>query len=107
MVQRREKEKDSRYIQEASAPAAAPCIRPVTCLRHMYTSNTACYDMGRAVCVYRLKVQRKEKEKDSRYIQEASAPATAKVQIDYRLRYTQLITSFPWTPAQRVVYSRP
>jgi len=30
MVQRREKEKDSRYIQEASAPAAAPCIRPVT-----------------------------------------------------------------------------
>ena len=30
MVQRREKEKYSRYIQEASAPAAAPCIRPVT-----------------------------------------------------------------------------
>jgi len=39
MVQRREKEKDSRYIQEASAPAAAPCIRPVTCLRHKYTCN--------------------------------------------------------------------
>jgi hypothetical protein len=39
MVQRGEKEKDSRYIPEASAPAAAPCIRPVTCLRHMYTSN--------------------------------------------------------------------
>jgi hypothetical protein len=30
MVQRREKEKYSRYIEEASAPAAAPCIRPVT-----------------------------------------------------------------------------
>jgi hypothetical protein len=30
MVQRREKEKDSRYIQEASAPAARPCIRLVT-----------------------------------------------------------------------------
>jgi len=30
MVQRSEKEKDSRYIQEASAPAAVPCIRPVT-----------------------------------------------------------------------------
>jgi len=29
MVQRREKEKDSRYIQEASAPAAVPCVRPV------------------------------------------------------------------------------
>jgi len=39
MVQRREKEKDSRYIQEASAPAAEPCIRPVTCLRHKYTCN--------------------------------------------------------------------
>jgi len=24
----------------------------------------------------------------------------AKVQIDYRLRYAQLITSFPWTPAR-------
>jgi len=30
MVQRREKEKDSRYIQEASAPAAGPCIKLVT-----------------------------------------------------------------------------
>jgi hypothetical protein len=30
MVQRREKEKDSRYIQKASAPAVKPCIRPVT-----------------------------------------------------------------------------
>ena len=39
VVQRREKEKDSRYIQEASAPAAAPCIRPVSCLRYKYTCN--------------------------------------------------------------------
>ena len=30
MVQRREKEKDSRYMQKTSAPAAGPCIRPVT-----------------------------------------------------------------------------
>jgi hypothetical protein len=29
-VEKREKEKDSRYIQKASAPAAGPCIRPVT-----------------------------------------------------------------------------
>ena len=41
----REKEKNSRYIQEASAPVAEQCIRPVTCLRHMYTSNSVCYDM--------------------------------------------------------------
>jgi len=41
-TEKREKEKDLRYIQEASAPAAEPCIRPVTCLRHMYTSNTRC-----------------------------------------------------------------
>jgi hypothetical protein len=27
---KREKKKDSRYIQEASAPATVPCIRPVT-----------------------------------------------------------------------------
>jgi len=39
MVQRKEKEEESRYIQEASAPAATPCIRPVTCLRHNYTCN--------------------------------------------------------------------
>jgi hypothetical protein len=40
-TEKREGEKE-RYIQEASAPAAAPCIRPVTCLRHMYTSNISC-----------------------------------------------------------------
>ena len=45
MVQRREKEKDSRYIQEASAPVAASCIRP------LYICNKACYDMGRTVCI--------------------------------------------------------
>jgi hypothetical protein len=44
MVQRREKENNSRYIQEASAPAATPCIRPVTCLRHKYTCNIPCYE---------------------------------------------------------------
>jgi hypothetical protein len=31
--------------------------------------------------------------------------ASAEVQIDYRLRYAQLIASFPWTPAQRAAYS--
>jgi len=41
-TEKREKEKDSRYIQEASAPAAEPCIRPVTCLRHKYTCNIGC-----------------------------------------------------------------
>jgi hypothetical protein len=35
-------EKNSRYMQEASDPAAEQCIRPVTCLRHMYTSNSVC-----------------------------------------------------------------
>ena len=30
---------------------------------------------------------------------------SAKVQIDYRLRYAQLIASFPWTPARRAAYS--
>jgi hypothetical protein len=40
-TEKREKEKNSRYIREASAPAAEPCIRPVTCLQHMYTSNTS------------------------------------------------------------------
>jgi len=29
-TEKREKEKDSRYMQEASAPAGGPCIRPVT-----------------------------------------------------------------------------
>jgi len=38
-TEKREKEKDFKYIQEASAPAAELCIRPVTCLRHMYISN--------------------------------------------------------------------
>ena len=32
--------------------------------------------------------------------------STAKVHIDYRLRYAQLIASFPWTPARRAAYSR-
>ena len=41
--------------------------------------HRACYDMGRTVCIDRLKVQRREKEKDSRYIQEASAPAAVTV----------------------------
>jgi len=45
MVQRREQEKDSRYIQEASAPAAAPCIRPVT----PCTSVTVEYPMASGV----------------------------------------------------------
>jgi hypothetical protein len=35
------------------------------------------------------------------YQKQAKSPA--KMQIDYRLRYAQLITSFPWTPARRAV----
>jgi hypothetical protein len=35
-----------------------------------------------------------------------SLPSSAKVQIDYsRLRYVQLIASFPWTPARCAAYS--
>jgi hypothetical protein len=49
MVQWREKEKNSRYIQEASAPAATPCIRPVTCLRHKYTCNSFLTPLGRVI----------------------------------------------------------
>jgi len=37
-TEKREKEKDSRYIQEALAPAVGPCIRPVTsCTSVTYT----------------------------------------------------------------------
>jgi len=36
------------------------------------------WKLGRTVCVYSM-VQRREKEKDSRYIQEASAPAAVTV----------------------------
>ena len=36
------------------------------------------WKLGRTVCVYSI-VQRREKEKDSRYIQEASAPAAVTV----------------------------
>ena len=42
-------EKNLRYIQEASAPAAEPCIRSVPCLRHMYTSNSVNHDLGRVI----------------------------------------------------------
>ena len=43
MVQRREKEKESRYIQEASAPAAMTIYQPCNI---MYICNIQCYDMG-------------------------------------------------------------
>jgi len=46
ILQRSQKDKDSRYIEAASAPAAAPCIRPLTSLQHMYTSGTVCYISG-------------------------------------------------------------
>jgi len=47
-----------------------------------------CYDStkGRTVCVYSM-VQRREKEKDTRYIQEASAPAAATVYQTYNVIY--------------------
>jgi len=77
MVLRREKKKDSRYIQEASAPAAVQCIRAVTSCTSV-TINVTIWKLGRTVCVYSM-VQRREKDKDSRYIQEASAPAAVTV----------------------------
>jgi len=40
--------------------------------------NVTIWKLGRTVCVYSM-VQRREKEKDSRYIQEASAPAAVTV----------------------------
>jgi hypothetical protein len=40
------------------------------------TNTVTIWKLGRTVCVYSM-VQRREKEKDSRYIQEASAPVTA------------------------------
>jgi hypothetical protein len=40
-VTEKKEEKDLRYIQKASALAAEPCIRPVTCLRYKYTCNTS------------------------------------------------------------------
>jgi hypothetical protein len=55
-TEKREKEKDSRYIQEASAPAAEPCIKPVTCLRHKYTCNIGCC-MGTLHCELQLRLQ--------------------------------------------------
>jgi hypothetical protein len=46
--------------------------------------HRACYDMGRTVCIDRLKVQRREKEKDLRYIQ-ALAPAAVTVYQIYNM----------------------
>jgi len=42
------------------------------------TKIVTIWKLGRTVCVYSM-VQRREKEKDSRYIQEASAPAAVTV----------------------------
>ena len=42
------------------------------------TKDVTIWKLGRTVCVYSM-VQRREKEKDSRYIQEASAPAAVTV----------------------------
>jgi hypothetical protein len=40
-TEQREKEKDSRYIQKATAPAAGPCIRPATS-RTSVTTPSSC-----------------------------------------------------------------
>ena len=42
------------------------------------TVNVTIWMLGRTVCVYSM-VQRKEKEKDSRYMDETSAPAAVTV----------------------------
>ena len=49
-TEKREKEKDSRYIQDASAPAVGPCIRPVTSCTSVTTVVTI-WKLGRTVCV--------------------------------------------------------
>ena len=41
MVQRREKEKDSRYMDETSAPAAA-AVYQISNIMYSVTSNVAC-----------------------------------------------------------------
>jgi hypothetical protein len=57
---KREKEKDSRYIQEASAPSVGPCIRLVTsCTSVTYTVAYMVYLpeiqlMGSAGLMYNL-----------------------------------------------------
>jgi len=78
MVQR-EKEKDSRYMDETSAPAAA-AVYQIFHIMYMYMCNNRCYDIevGETVCVYSM-VQRREKRKDSRYMDETSAPAAVTV----------------------------
>jgi len=48
MVQRREQEKDSRYIQEASAPAAVTVYQTCNIMSICYIKY---YDMGRTVCI--------------------------------------------------------
>jgi hypothetical protein len=44
------------------------------------------WKLGRTMCVYSM-VQRREKEKDLRYIQEASAPAAVTVYQTYNIMY--------------------
>jgi hypothetical protein len=48
-----------------------------SCMVHNVVGVTI-WKLGRTVCVYSM-VQRREKEKGSRYIQEASAPAAVTV----------------------------
>jgi hypothetical protein len=56
MVHRREKKKDSRYIQEASAPAAVTMYQ--TC-NIMYICNNKYYDMYRRTVCIDLRYRRK------------------------------------------------
>jgi hypothetical protein len=51
-TENREKEKDSRYIEEASAPAAGPCIRPVASCT-IVTEHVAIVLRGEP-CVYSM-----------------------------------------------------
>jgi hypothetical protein len=80
MVQRREKEKDSRYMDEISAPAAVTVYQICNLSRHQYTCNKNCYDMevgeNRVRGFYGTE---KREGTDLRYIQEASAPAAVTV----------------------------
>jgi len=66
--------------------------------------NVTIRKLGRTVCVYSM-VQRREKKKDSRYIQEASAPAAVTVCQTCNIMYTCNRELRERTAPARVAYS--
>ena len=89
--EKREGEKDWTYIQRnfgISSGMSVPPLPPLllTSFTTRYSirgiaymrSEMLCYDTRRTVCVYGLKVQKRE-EKDSRYMQETSTTGTVSI----------------------------